>query len=460
MPKSGRDEPSDSKDFQSLGAIALKKVKRSSDGTISETEAASKKAHDAKVAAKASSKGGERPPGIEASAFEQMSVEDGISLQTESGSVAISHFTPLQDLEELRVDEKTVLIGSPPLPAPVNPPDAVRALPSQRSGVLGLFSYGFKAPRIVQQQKNVVSLIGTEIAKLKKKEQELLSAMGRAARIHDMTPDECAELVEASQEEEFSSLEHRLKADEVEQAAQSADSAFKAKQAKSKAKLAALVKQKEGLEAKSAEAQGRLDAAESKLERLRQREAELRAAASGVGSEEEAAKRVKEYEAIKAQRKVIEMELETLHDQARGAKKPLGRIRDEIAIVQREVESAKHKLNAAENQVRAAKISGERRQEFTSRTVAEIDEEIGRTIISGAGRTPELRQLIVSAEVVQRRIAHWESVLAEQQGELDHFDERRAKVGFWALISVLIGILVVLLGGGEIVRRIFLNLEG
>ena len=95
---------------------------------------------------------------------------------------------------------------------------------------------------------------------------------------------------------------------------------------------------------------------------------------------------------------------------------------------------------------------------------------------SEAGRELRVHELVADAESLQGDDADRATYIARQllirsgqlqtpqerrqQAELDRFDERRARSGFWMLVGGLLGLLVLLAGGGEFIRRVFLSFEG
>lgn len=420
--------------FQSLGAVKLKRAKRTSDGRITEAE------------------GGANPAPGTAGAQNDAEGMAG-ALQTDLLEQAGLMGQGGADFAELDVDSGATLIGAPPVIQDLPEPKVIRAT-EVADGLKGTVSYGLKGPRLAQQQRENLKHLGVDLAKLKKRQQELLAALGKAARLHDLTPPECQHLVDVSQDQEMSSLEQRLKAEEVTQAHHAADQAYQSRRAEGEAKLATLEKQHAGLVAKSEAIQSKLSATEQQIEQFRRREQELRAASAPGAAEAEAAQRVQEYEEIKAQRKIAEMEVESLGEQVQAAKRPIGRIREEISRVKEEIQAAQNRLTAAESQARVVEVSGQRREAMANRNLAEVDEEIGRAILDGAGRVPALRQMLVSSEACRRQVAFWESMMADQQAELDRFDEPRARKGFWILFVSVVGVLTLLAMGGEVLRRL------
>ena len=391
--------------------------------------------------------------------------DDGLEVGVSSAEVPKTEFveTVASDLADERIaTERSTrtsrrgpshLIGAPPLRPRTALLDVIMS-PPVHSGFIGWMYYGVAAPQRAQRQRDVIQAIGTHLAKLKKQEQELVVAIGRAARIHGLAPDGTGDLVQASQAQELQSRDERLKAQRKAQEHVAAEREYKTSVSKGESQLAGLENKKAGLSARLEAVRSALAQAEQQVEQLARREQELRRPSKRGLSEEEVAHRVQEFEAIKAQRKIAEMDVETARDQVRAAERPVNRIEGEISVVQGELKGAEERLTAAEDKARAAVVSGERRKAKAEVTVAGIDEEIGRHVIGSSDRPDALGQLLASFESAGRLVDQWDEVLHLQQAQLDQYDEKRARTGFLALTGFVLGVLFLLFVGGEMLRRL------
>ena len=354
---------------------------------------------------------------------------------------------------ELDINRTKRVVGSPPLRPIPRLPDLLRSLPTT-GGLISLLRYGFKAPKLAQRQRDLVQALGVQVAKVKRDEQDILVALGRAARVHGLAPQTCTELIDATVHQEQRAKHEHLRTSEKKEQKEAAEVAYESSRTKGEGQLEGLESQRAGLLSRYEGAKKRLDDAEENLESLRKREQVLRKPPGRRLSDEDVTERVQEFEAVKAQRKIGEMEIETLRDQVRAAERPMERIDSEISEVRNELQDAENRLSNAEGMVKAAEVSVERRQESARRTLKELYEEVGRHVIGSTYRPGELRQLIASVNDAERRIDQWDEVLRDQQLELERFDEQRARMGFWILIGAVFGGIVLLFSGGEIFRRL------
>jgi len=325
-------------------------------------------------------------------------------------------------------DADTVLIGAPPLTVLSPVPEIIRAISKAPEGLIATLSYGMKAPRTAQRQRERVRTLSTQLSKLRKKEQEMVTALGRAAQVHGMSGSGAGR--------ESSSSEPRstdgLSAEET--------------------RLVELGHQHENMAAHVKIAQRTLSEGEQRLASLKQRELELRNPLPLGTPEAEVAQHLNEFERVKAERAKAEKELEKLQEKVAGARVPLQRLKEEIDQLRQGVQSAnKQRMVSRAKAARAAAKAGE--------PAPTSEQELGQSLLDGGGASPALRQLVVSAEASRRRVARWEDALERQQAELNEFDERRARTGFWMLMGGLLGGLVFVLISGEIVRRLLLSLS-
>jgi hypothetical protein len=353
----------------------------------------------------------------------------------------------------VRVDSEAVIIGAPPLPPSQAVPEVVRAIPAGPIGVVGTMIYGMKAPRVAQRQRDVVNAASAYLSKLKKKEHELIVALGKAARLHDLVPDDVA----------GNGIGGNLGADdgaarpELDEDGGLEAGGQKGEMSTDELRLIELGHQHENLKVQLGIAQRALADGEDRLDQMRQRETELRSPPRDDMPDAEVAQRVKEYEAVKVQRVKAERELQVLQEKVTQAKAPLRRLKDEIDQLRVEIQSTNKRRMEAEARKRGQRPSASEIADAGSNPVAR-DEDLGRQLIVGS-HDPALRQLVVSTEGCRRRIAKWEGVLREQQSELERYDEPQARKGFFMVVGSLIGVFIVLAGAGEIIRRILLAME-
>jgi hypothetical protein len=347
-----------------------------------------------------------------------------------------------------RGGEGVVLIGAPPLLPPAPLPGVVRSISSGANGLVGTVAYGLRAPRVAQRQREVVGAASSQLTRLKKKEHELVVALGHAARVHEIVPSGgigvAATPARAAPGDE-----------DAPEPGRSATGGMSTEEQR----LIELGRQHENLTVQLGIAQRALDDGEQRLDRMRQREQELRSPPRQDLPDNEVAKRVKEYEVVKTQRVRAERELEVLQEKVTASKQPLRRLKDEIELLRQEIQNTNKRRMESEARKRGAVPTPQRDAEAGGASPAARDEELGRQLMIGMGHSPALRQLVVSTEACRRRIAKWEGVLKEQQVELDRYDEARARKGFILAIGSMVGVLVVLLGVGEIIRRILLAVE-
>jgi len=404
--------------------------------------------YDGVHAGSADHTGGAGSHGVELEGFESTPVSD----------MAYQEFAPSGEegtygRGELDMRRPEAIVGSPPLRVTPRLPNTLRS-PSASGGLFSMIRYGVTAPKLAQRQRDLVQALGTQVAKLKRDEQDILVALGRAARVHHLAPDSCNELIEATAHQEERAKKEHLRTFEKEEQKEAAELAYASSMDKGEGQLEGLESQRAGLLSRYEGAKKRLDDALANVEALSKREQVLRKPPGRRLSEEDVAKRVQEFEAVKAQRKIAEMDIDMLRDQVRAAERPMERIDTEISEVRHELEDAESRLSSAEDVAKAAHVSVERRQETARHRLKELYEEVGRNVISSTYRPPELRQLVASVNDAERRVDQWDDVLREQQEELDQYDEKRARVGFWILIGAVFGGFVLLLSGGEIFRRI------
>lgn len=352
----------------------------------------------------------------------------------------------------VRAETEALLIGAPPLLPPLPIPAVVPAIPAGPIGIVGTMLYGVKAPRVAQRQRDVVNSTTAHLNKLKKKEHELIVALGHAARIHDLVPDGVAGNGGGGIAAAATPARATLDDDSGLEAG-----GPKGEMSDDEQRLIELGHQHENLSVQLGIAQRALADGEDRLDRMRQREAELRSPPREDMPDAEVAQRVKEYEAVKVQRVKAERELEVLQEKVTQAKAPLRRLKDEIDLLRSEIQTTNKRRMEAEARKKGQRPSLAEVAEASSDPAAR-DEDLGRQLLVGSHSAP-LRQLVVSTEVCRRRIAKWEGVLREQQSELERYDEPQARKGFFLFVGSIIGVFIVLLGAGEIIRRILLAIE-
>jgi predicted nucleic acid-binding Zn-ribbon protein len=296
----------------------------------------------------------------------------------------------------------------------------------------------------------VLQQITNQLAKDKRTEQEVVAALGRAARMRQLTPPSCHDLVAASAQTEQGVAADQEKSVQQAEEARQADAAFQAASLKGQAQLDSLEQKLATAEAQAATTDQEVAQAEAKVAQLEAQEKEFSAAAGSGGKD--ATEQIRLYEGAKAQRKIAEMELKGLRDRQRAGQRPLNRLRGDIERVRGEVTKAQQRLDAAERGAEAAVLSQQRRTEMTRRNVAQFDEQIGRAVLALPKAPDSLKQLWASADVARRRVERGEDALRDQQGELDQYDSRRARIGLWLLVGVVLFSLAVLVAGGEIIR--------
>lgn len=311
------------------------------------------------------------------------------------------------------------VVGAPPLPPELEIPEVIRSLPAGKGGLVSRIGYGLKAPALARHQKEVLGYMAAHLARLRKQEADFAAALGRAARKHGLAPDEAQGLVTAADREESRS-----------QGARPAPG--------SSPELARLEEKHDSMTSRVLEAHKRLAEAEARFEGLKAREGELKRPPGRGANEAVAAARVREYENVKAERQRAEVELQTYRGQATAAEAPLKSLEAEMARLGRGVDAA---------------------APATAATI-QIDQDLGRAILKNGAPPAALRGIVQAVETCQARIKRWEQIHGEQQTELGHFDARKARSGFWMLALGTLGVLALLVAGGEAVRQIILALEG
>jgi hypothetical protein len=350
-----------------------------------------------------------------------------------------------------RADPEVVLVGAPPLLPPLPIPEVVRAISSGPTGFVGTMLYGVKAPRVAQRQRDVVNSTSAHLSKLKKKEHELVVALGHAARVHALVPDDVGNGGGAASAPVAPPA--RPESGDPDLGAATGDMSV------DEQRLIELGHQHENLNVQLGIAQRALADGENRLDGMRQREAELRSPPRDDMPDAEVAQRVKDYETVKVQRVKAERELEVLQEKVTQAKAPLRRLKDEIELLRQQIQNTnKRRMESEARKKGAPRPSSAPEILESGSSPTARDEDVGRQLLVG-GHAAALRQLVVSTEVCRRRIAKWEGVLREQQSELERYDEPQARKGFFMFIGSIIGVFIVLLGAGEIIRRILLAME-
>lgn len=332
--------------------------------------------------------------------------------------------------DSIPVDRNTVLVGAPPLLVLPMLPEVIPAVPKENKGLFATLSYGLKAPKAAQRQRDRIRTLSSQLSKLKKKEQEVVNALGRAARVHKLAP--AGEVGTDTAEQPSGQADGQLSTDEN--------------------RLLELGQKHENMAGHLDIAKRTLAQVEQQLMELKQREQELRTPPQPGLSEAEAAQRVNEYEEVKAARNKAETDLERIQEKVAGARAPMHRIKEEINLLRESIQDS----NKRKMQSRAKAAKGAAGKPGGGKS--NQDEELGLSMLEAGGSLPVLRQLVVSVDTNRRRISRWDDALAHQQGELSEFDESRARIGFWMLMGAILGGLVLILGSGEIVRRLLLSL--
>lgn len=336
--------------------------------------------------------------------------------------------------DSIPIDRNTILVGAPPLLVFSMVPAVIHAVPKEKKGLAGTLSYGLKAPKVAQRQRDRIRVLSSQLSKLKKKEQEVVVALGRAARVHNLAPsdDVGGGVDEQPSDQAGDQSGEQLSAEEN--------------------RLLELGQQIQNMAGHIEIAERTLDQGEQQLAQLRQREQELRTPPQPGLSEAEATQRVKEYEEVKAARAKAEQDLDRIQEKVAASKAPMQRLKDEIDQLRGSIQNSNQRK--MQSRAKAAKEASAKPGGGPSNQ----DAVLGQSLLQDSNAPAMLRQLVVSVDTNRRRVRRWEEALSKQQAELSEFDESRARIGFWMLMGAILGGLVFILGSGEIVRRVLLSM--
>ena len=349
-------------------------------------------------------------------------------------------------------------------------------------GLVGSIRYGLKAPSIAKEQRELVTKLGSVLAKTKRQETVSVSVLGRGARKHGLVPAVGSDLAEAANLEENRARERIVRADEKHAEQQRADENYQEVSRQAEDKLAALEEEHAPMAARLEEITRRLEAGQAEVEELTVREAELKERAETeptpdeVGGdieyegdkivvkqfsyEHEVARRKKEHADAVEELSVLTARVELLASKAATLLGPLESIEVDMIKQRAEVQRARAHLETAEEQAKVAAVAGERRAAFANRSTGELDEELGRLLLRLETPPPAMNGLYTLVKSSQRRVEEVEHLLNDQQDQLDLFDSSRATSGRRLLAGSLLVFALLLVGVGEAMRRLILALGG
>jgi len=372
-------------------------------------------------------------------------------------------------------------VAAPPLPPMPVLPELLPAFVTAE-GIFGTIRYGLRAPGLAKEQRRAVVTLGSHLARAKRFETETVSALGRAARVHELYPDDAVDHVDAANHEDARIGERSEHAAEKQETQRQKDVEYRAISQRAEASLKALEKQHAPLASRLSDVNRRLEGSETLLDELRERERELRTlverepTAEELGGdieldgdrivvkqhnlEEEVERRRTAHETAVKELAAAATKVRALDEQTSGLRTPLSRLEKEMSSQRAEVHAARKQLAEAEEQARVAAVSKERRTAFANRSASELDEEIGRMTLRADESHFALADLVSAIDKSRRRVSELERALRHQQEELDTFDRDRARSGFRLLVGGSIGLVIGVVVVGELLRRLILTLGG